>query len=241
MFTRPPTSPSLLSPAGYDDDVASLRTLSDQESDSEDDQLVQASRSTLELTQHDLTVLEEEEERERLLTKTKSSPTVGLRRIFGANPHSNESVSVRIGKRESRRKRKEERAMTRERRQIEKRKRRRSSLPFGQESERNELMYEMEEGDLYKDERVDDDDLTSVSSSSISDDLDASLTDERGYSRRVGLLLFVFCHNYVKSRIPNTKINMNVRFFLKGSLTLEILPNLHNHRRSILYSIPWCL
>ncbi|KAF3481879.1 type I phosphodiesterase/nucleotide pyrophosphatase family protein [Arthroderma uncinatum] len=88
---RPASSPSLLSPAGYDEDVTPLRALSDQESDSEDDQLMEASRSTLDLVQHDRTVLEEEEERERLLIKAKSSPTDGLRRIFGATPHDNGS------------------------------------------------------------------------------------------------------------------------------------------------------
>ena len=92
-----PASPSLLSPGGYDDDVASLRTLSDQDSDSEDDQILEGSRSTLELSQHDRTVLDEEEELEKLLTK--SSPTDGLKRILGVGP---DSGSVRIGKREKR-------------------------------------------------------------------------------------------------------------------------------------------
>ncbi|KAK2852161.1 hypothetical protein FQN49_005308 [Arthroderma sp. PD_2] len=90
---RPPSSPYLLSPAGYDEDVSPVRALSDQESDSEDDQLMEASRSTLDLVQHDRTVLEEEEERERLLIRAKSSPTDGLRRIFGATPHDNGSFS----------------------------------------------------------------------------------------------------------------------------------------------------
>lgn len=101
-YTRPsaratPSSPSLLSPGGYDDDVASLRTLSDQDSDSEDDQILEGSRSTLELSRHDRTVLDAEEELEKLLTK--STPTDGLRRILGVGP---DAGSVRIGKREKR-------------------------------------------------------------------------------------------------------------------------------------------
>lgn len=160
MPARPlPVSPSasLLSPAGYDDDVASLRTLSDQESDSEDDQLIEASRSTFELSQHDLTVLEEEEERERLLLINKAtSPTDGLKRILGVNSHDTGSVSVRIGKRERKRR---ERAREMARRDKEK------SYP----GEGNTLMYEMEEGGAFKKDGSDNDDASSVSSVSISD------------------------------------------------------------------------
>lgn len=94
-------NPSLLSPTAYDDDVSSLRSLSDQDSDSEDDELIQGTRDTLELAKHDRTVLEEEEEREKLLIRT--SPTDGLRQIFGFR-HDNGS-SVRIGKRGRRRQR----------------------------------------------------------------------------------------------------------------------------------------
>ncbi|KAK2804049.1 hypothetical protein FQN51_002580 [Onygenales sp. PD_10] len=146
MPPRPvPASPSLLSPSAYDDDVASLRSLSDQDSDSEDDELVKGSRTTLELSQHDRTVLEEEEERERLLVKT--SPTDPLRRIFGSK-HDNGS-SVRIGKRERRRQRRLERRAARMERK-------------GRKEEEAELMYEMEEG-------VFEDDASSQSSTTSSD------------------------------------------------------------------------
>lgn len=86
-----PSSPSLLSPGGYDDDNRSLKSLSDQDSDSEDDEILRASRSTIELAQHDRTVLDEEEEREKLLVQSAD----GFRRIFTPG-----SGSVRIGKRE---------------------------------------------------------------------------------------------------------------------------------------------
>lgn len=170
--------PSLLSPAGYDDDVASLRTLSDQESDSEDDQLIQASRSTLELSRHDLTVLEEEEERERLLLINKAaSPTDGLKRILGVNSQDSRSVSVIIGKRERRRR---EREMARKEREKSGRRR----TPGVEE---NSLMYEMEEGGAYKENASDVDDASSVSSVSISD-----LDPRSIHSRRSKWVCFAF-------------------------------------------------
>jgi hypothetical protein len=116
----------LLSPAAYDDDVSSLRSLSEQDSDSEDDELVRGSRSTLELAKHDRTVLEEEEEREKLLTK--SSPADGLRRIFSPN-----GGNIMIGRRERRKRRKERRAAQRRARKK----------PYVED----DLMYEMKESD----------------------------------------------------------------------------------------------
>lgn len=89
-------SPSLLSPAAYDDD-ASLRSPSDQDSDSEDDEYLSRSRTTLELAQHDRAVLDDEEELEKLLTR---QPPSGIRRIFSPG-----GSSVRIGGRDRKRKR----------------------------------------------------------------------------------------------------------------------------------------
>lgn len=117
---RNPDSPSLLSPAGYDNDAASLRSPSEQDSDSEDDEYLRHPRSTLELAQHDRSVLDEEDEMEKLLTRRPA----GLRRMFSPN-----GSSVRIGRKERRRARKEARQARRER-----------------VSEEGELMYEMEEG-----------------------------------------------------------------------------------------------
>ncbi|KAM5483081.1 hypothetical protein MaudMau93_006479 [Microsporum audouinii] len=174
---RPSSSPYLLSPGGYDDDASPIRALSDQESDSEDDQLMEASRSTLDLVQHDRTVLEEEEERERLLIRAKSSPTDGLRRIFGATPHDNGSFSVKIGKRDRRRRRNES-AMTRDRR------RRRSSAQSNNDAmnigEEDELMYEMEEG-VCKAIESDDDSRSMSTISSISIDLDPRVMGNGGH------------------------------------------------------------
>ncbi|CEJ57658.1 hypothetical protein PMG11_06344 [Penicillium brasilianum] len=133
-----PRSPSLLSPAHYDNDAASLRSPSEQDSDSDDDAFLRHPRSTLELSQHDRSVLEDEDELEKLLTRR--GPAHGLRRIFSPNGNS-----VRIGKRERRRARKEARLSRRER-----------------VSEEGELMYEMEEG-------LGDDETSSLMSGSSMD------------------------------------------------------------------------
>lgn len=133
-------SPSLLSPSNYDNDAASLRSPSEQDSDSEDDEFLRHPRSTLELAQHDRSVLDEEEELEKLLTRR--GPAHGLRRIFSPN-----GSSVRIGKKGRRRAQKEARRARRER-----------------VSEEGELMYEMEEGFR------DDDSLMSGSSSDLDGD-----------------------------------------------------------------------
>lgn len=118
-------NPDLLSPVAYDDDVSSLRSPSEQDSDTEDDEYLSKARSTTELAQYDRSVLEDEDELEKLLTKP--GPARGLRRIFSPN-----ASSVRIGKRGRRR-------------QGDKRDR--YSEYAGEEGE---MMYEMEEG--YRDD-----------------------------------------------------------------------------------------
>lgn len=124
----------LLSPSAYDDDVASPRSLSDQESDSEDDEFLRAKRSTLELARHDKTVLEEEEEMEKLLVR--NSPADGIRRIFSPTVGP-----VRIGKRDRSRRRE-----------------RKASIQ-GKPHQEGDLMFEMEEG--FQD-RSDDDSIDSL-------------------------------------------------------------------------------
>ncbi|KAK2735258.1 hypothetical protein FQN57_001202 [Myotisia sp. PD_48] len=162
---RPSNSPSLLSPGAYDDDVASLRSFSDQDSDSEDDHLIEVSRSTLDLVRHDLTVLEEEEEREKLLMRAKPGPTDGLKRMFGVDVRDTTNYRVRIGRKAERR---------------ERRKARRTSyLATDRIGEDNELMYEMEEG-KYGDKGTDSFDDDSSSVSSISVDLDPRAVEDQG-------------------------------------------------------------
>ena len=119
---------SFLSPSAYDDDASSLRSPSNQDSDSEDDEYLEQTRTTQELAQHDRAVLDDEEETENLLTR--GGPTHGLRRIF--SPHRG---SVRIGKRDRRR---------------QKKPRRESRTGWNGAGEESELMFEMEEG--YRDD-----------------------------------------------------------------------------------------
>ncbi|PWY71832.1 nucleotide pyrophosphatase family protein [Aspergillus sclerotioniger CBS 115572] len=135
-------SSSLLSPGDYDEDAESLRSPSEQDSDSEDDEFLRRSRTTLELAEHDRTVLDDEEETEKLLTR--SGPTHGLRRIFSPS-----SSSIRIGKQERRRQRKQAR---REARNVRR----------GRKRESAEIMFEMEEG-----HRDDERSLLSASSSDL--------------------------------------------------------------------------
>lgn len=135
-----------LSPSHYDDDAASLRSASDQDSDSEDDEVLQGARSSLEIAEHDRSVLQEEEEREKLLTEDDGAAK-GLRRIFSGS-HSNGS-RVKIGRQERRRQRRQERRAAQRRRK-------------GKDNEEGVLMYEMEEGGPH-------DDVSSASSSDSAD------------------------------------------------------------------------
>lgn len=178
-----PNPNSLLSPAAYDDDASSLRSLSEQDSDTEDDEFLRNSRSTLELTEHDRSVLEEEEELEKLLTKGGAG---GLRRIFSGNGGGSGSGRVRIGRRERRGRRRGEED-------------RNGVSGEGSEGERGELMFEMEE--RYTDQDRDRD---------YDEDGDGDEGEEDGLVGRVGtpalemgvclsfvLIIGVFCYKYV--------------------------------------------
>ena len=109
----------------------STRPVPHQDSDSEDDEVIQGSRTSFEIAEHDRTVLEEEDEREKLLAGGGAGD--GLRRIFSISNTS----KVMVGKGE-RRKRK------RERRKTARRERRRNKGLGG--GEERDLMFEMEEG-----------------------------------------------------------------------------------------------
>ncbi|KAL4920804.1 alkaline-phosphatase-like protein [Aspergillus aurantiobrunneus] len=147
-----PSRRDLLSPRGYDDDAESLRSpLSEQDSDSEDDQFL--SRSTLELAEHDRTVLDDEEETEKLLTR--SGPTHDLRRLFSPN-----RSNVRIGKKEARRQRRKEKRDARKARRERR------------HSHDDEEMYEMEEG-----HPGDESSLLSTSSSELDERVKKQYTD----------------------------------------------------------------
>jgi hypothetical protein len=153
-------SNSLLSPRIIDDDDSSLRSVSDQDSDSEDDEFIQANHSSLELAKHDRQVLEEEEEMEKLLTR--SGPADGLRRIFSSKHDKFDQHSVRIGKRERRRRRRRERLAAQRDHQ-------------GKADEEGILLHEMEEGE-FKDD-------TSSLSSTPSSELDRAELDSYSHSK----------------------------------------------------------
>ncbi|KAI0172624.1 ectonucleotide pyrophosphatase/phosphodiesterase family member 3 [Hypoxylon sp. FL1284] len=63
---------SLLSPVRYDDDAISLHSRSDQDTDSEDDELLAAARNSGELRARDRLVLMDEEELDKLITKERA-------------------------------------------------------------------------------------------------------------------------------------------------------------------------
>ncbi|KAF9886556.1 hypothetical protein FE257_011328 [Aspergillus nanangensis] len=130
---------ALLSPGNYDDDAESLRSPSEQDSDSEDDEFLRNSRTTLELAEHDRSVLEQEDEMEKLLTRR--GPTHDIRRLFSPN-----RSAVKIGKRERRRRRQKEKDARRGRR----------------EKRYQDGVFEMEEG-----HRDDESSLLSSSSSDL--------------------------------------------------------------------------
>src|SRR2546421_3503111 len=139
-------SAGLLSPSTYNDDAASLRSISDQDSDSEDDQVIRGTRTTFEIAEHDRTVLEEEEEREKLLAGGGAGD--GLRRIFSLSNGSR----VMVGKRERRKQRRKERKERKERR------RNRKNRLLNGGGEDGELTFEMEEGGLRSDTSADSSD-----------------------------------------------------------------------------------
>ncbi|RFU32419.1 hypothetical protein B7463_g3912, partial [Scytalidium lignicola] len=63
---------SLLSPTQYDDDASSIHSeRSDQDTDSEDDEVLMGARTSAEIREHDRRVLLEEEERDRLLEQDR--------------------------------------------------------------------------------------------------------------------------------------------------------------------------
>ncbi len=71
-------SSSLLSPVDYDADAISVR--SDQESDSDDDELLQRARNSRELRAHDRMVFLEEDETDRLVSDARRDQDRGRRR-----------------------------------------------------------------------------------------------------------------------------------------------------------------
>ncbi|RYP48716.1 hypothetical protein DL768_005436 [Monosporascus sp. mg162] len=72
LNTRVEGDRSLLSPVAYDEDASSLHSRSEQDTDSEDDQLVARARNSRELRARDRMVLMEEEEIDQLVIDTRA-------------------------------------------------------------------------------------------------------------------------------------------------------------------------
>ncbi|SPN99740.1 related to nucleotide diphosphatase [Cephalotrichum gorgonifer] len=137
---------SLLSPVAYDDDASSLHSRSDQDTDSDDDELQMRARDSKELRAHDRIMLMEEEEVEKLVTKSRHRRPQGgsgfnplsmfSRKKRGAidTPSNTSSDDVTTEKRRSRLARRHE-----------KRERLKEQAEHGEDGE---LMYEMEEGGM---------------------------------------------------------------------------------------------
>ena len=123
---------SFLSPGNYDDDAGSLR--SEQDSDTDDD--IVAMGNPREVAAHDKSVLEEEDAREKLLSKGQQSGVFSILNRVTTGNLNREYSKVKIGKKEKRREKR------RERQRIK-----RSQLEHG-EDEEGELMYELEDGGL---------------------------------------------------------------------------------------------
>ncbi|KFA80967.1 hypothetical protein S40288_00815 [Stachybotrys chartarum IBT 40288] len=160
---------SFLSPVAYDDDASSLHSRSDQDTDSEDDELQMRARTSRELRAHDRTVLMEEEEMDRLVVDSRRQQDRQRRgsglavpnplKMFGRRsspartPSGNSSTEdFKTEKRKTRRSRRQQK--------------KHRLLDDAQHGEDGELMYEMEAGGMREDsstgdssEREDSDEL----------------------------------------------------------------------------------
>ena len=127
MSTITPAAQERLSEKQYDD-ISSLSSDADN-SDFDDDPVVRHARNSTEVAQHDRQVLNEEEERERLLTG--ATPRDGPRGFFGRRRRDEQSgaIQTKEGRRQSRKSRRE-----------------RIDTDGATRDEQGELMYEMEEG-----------------------------------------------------------------------------------------------
>ncbi|KAK9420944.1 putative Pyrophosphatase/phosphodiesterase [Seiridium unicorne] len=154
LDTRVNRDSALLSPILYDDDAASLHSRSDQDTDSEDDELIARARNSKELRARDRLVLMEEEEMDQLVTATRAKQDRQRRgsnlaipnplQIFkntgrdrSQSPMLNSNNSVDGFRDEKRRARRTRRKQKKDR-----------LLKEAQHGEDGQLMYEMESGGM---------------------------------------------------------------------------------------------
>lgn len=149
---------SFLSPSNYDDDASSIHSAerSDQDTDSEDDEVLMGARTSADIRAHDRSVLLEEEERDKLLEESRrrgrresalANIQNPLKKLFSKSytelpmPEAGtemEGVNAdESGKRERRRRRSERRRRKKERLTSE-----------AEHGEDSGLMFEMEEGGM---------------------------------------------------------------------------------------------
>ncbi|KAK7985260.1 type I phosphodiesterase/nucleotide pyrophosphatase [Apiospora saccharicola] len=125
----------LLSPVNYDDDAMSLHSnRSEQETDSEDDEVLARARNSQELRARDRLVLMEEEEMGRLVADTRAKKKEERLRLAPTVPWTQSAAATMPKKRKKRRARRMEKKD--------------QLLQDAQHGEDAGLMYEMESGDI---------------------------------------------------------------------------------------------
>lgn len=184
------TSTSFLSPSNYDDDASSIHSeRSDQETDSEDDEVLLGARTSADIRTHDRSVLIEEEERDKLLEESRKRGRRGsamsipapLKKLFSKSyselPNTegiemSEKGEPGHGKRERRRNRRARRSEKKEK-----------LMHDAQRGEDGRLLYEMEEGGMKEGSATGE-----SSETEGSDELDRrvllGLQDEKSLKRR---------------------------------------------------------
>ncbi|KIN08098.1 hypothetical protein OIDMADRAFT_83429, partial [Oidiodendron maius Zn] len=138
---------TLLSPTAYDDDVSSVHSVerSDQDTDSEDDDVLQGARTSAEIRAHDHRVLLDEEEQDRLLEESRQQRRRGsalapLKKLFGRDQGETGESAVFEEAEEG-----GERKKNRRERRVKKKE---ELLEKANRGEDGRLMYEMEEGGM---------------------------------------------------------------------------------------------
>jgi predicted AlkP superfamily pyrophosphatase or phosphodiesterase len=150
---KPQRDPAHLSASHHDDDASSSHTSdrSDQDTDSEDDQVLLAARNSSDIRNYDREVLEQEEERDRLLQQARGNqgqrgntvlPNPFKNLLFNAS-NSKIDISQTGGERDDVKER-QRKALRRLRREVKKEK----LMDKAKNGEDGALMYEMEEGGM---------------------------------------------------------------------------------------------
>ncbi|KAJ3518809.1 hypothetical protein NM208_g14373 [Fusarium decemcellulare] len=199
---------SFLSPIAYDDDASSIHSRSDQDTDSDDDELISRARNSRELRAHDRIVLVEEEDIDRLVTDTRKKQererrgsglaVPNLKKMFGRRGSNSGSFPVNSSTEDLI---SEKRSARRQRRQ----KKREKLVEDAQHGEDGQLMYEMEEGGMKEG--------SSTGESSERDDSDEmdrqhlNLIAEAKAQRRRSWRRWVFIHTLIANRFRNLDLD----------------------------------